>query len=46
MDAEFLSVEDVIAIHQLQIERFGGSPGLRDLGLLESAVAQAHMAGA
>jgi death on curing protein len=42
MEVEFLSVEDVIAIHQLQIERFGGSLGLRDPGLLESAVAQAE----
>jgi death on curing protein len=39
---EFLSVDDVLAIHHLQLERFGGSAGLRDLGLLESAVSQAE----
>jgi len=39
---DFLSVEDVLFIHEEQIERFGGSLGLRELGLLESAVAQAQ----
>ncbi len=38
----FLTVEDVVAIHAHQIERFGGSLGLRDAGLLASAVAQAE----
>lgn len=37
---EFLSVEVVLALHQRQLDRFGGSPGIRDLALLESAVAQ------
>jgi death-on-curing protein len=36
----FLDVEDVIEIHATQLEVHGGSPGLRDRGLLESAVAQ------
>lgn len=36
----FLDVEDVIEIHATQLEAHGGSPGLRDRGLLESAVAQ------
>ena len=35
----FLSVDDVLAIHGRIIEEFGGDPGLRDRGLLESAVA-------
>jgi death-on-curing protein len=39
---EFLTVEDVLAIWKHQIERFGGSDGLRDRGLLGSAVAQAE----
>jgi death-on-curing protein len=39
---EFLTVEDVLAIHAHQIARFGGSPGLRDAELLDSAVAQAE----
>ncbi len=37
---EFLTVEDVLEIHESQLERFGGGAGIRDLGLLESAVAQ------
>ena len=35
----FLSVEDVLLIHNRMIENFGGDTGLRDRGLLESAVA-------
>jgi death-on-curing protein len=31
-------VDEVLAIHARLIERFGGSPGVRDLGLLESAL--------
>ena len=33
-----LSVDEVLAIHQELISRFGGSGGVRDLGLLESAL--------
>jgi death on curing protein len=40
MTPEFLTVDDVLAIHEEQLERFGGQAGLRDRGLLESAVAQ------
>lgn len=36
----FLDVEDVLEIHAEQLEVFGGGAGLRDRGLLESAVAQ------
>lgn len=36
---DFLSLEDAILIHQDQIERYGGSPGIRDLDLLKSALA-------
>lgn len=35
---QFLSVEDVIQIHDDTIAEEGGLPGLRDLGLLQSAV--------
>ena len=35
---QFLSVEEAIAIHERLIQRFGGSPGIRDKGLLESAL--------
>jgi death-on-curing protein len=34
----FLSVDDVLAIHEDTIEREGGHAGIRDPGLLESAV--------
>lgn len=37
--ATFLAVDDVVAIHGRMIQQFGGEPGLRDRGLLESAVA-------
>ncbi len=33
-----LSVDEVLAIHEELISRFGGSGGVRDLGLLESAL--------
>jgi len=36
----FLNLEIVLKIHTRQIERFGGTNGLRDQGLLESALAQ------
>src|SRR5512143_183962 len=35
----FLTLAEVIEIHSDQIERYGGSPGIRDLNLLSSAVA-------
>jgi death-on-curing protein len=34
----FLSVDEVLAIHQAMVGRFGAPPGVRDLGLLESAL--------
>ena len=33
-----LTLEEVLATHQALVERFGGLPGVRDLGLLESAL--------
>lgn len=33
-----LSLDEVLAIHQASLERFRGAPGVRDLGLLESAL--------
>ena len=35
----FLTVDEIIAVHRDQIERYGGSAGVRDAGLLESAAA-------
>ena len=40
MSLEFLTIEDVLKIHALQLARYGGADGLRDQGLLESALAQ------
>ncbi len=37
---EFIEMDDVLKIHQILIEQFGGSHGIRDKGLLESALAQ------
>ncbi len=34
----YLSTIHVLAIHDQMIKRFGGLPGVRDLGLIESAV--------
>ena len=39
---EFLSVEDVLLLHADQVNLYGGDHGVRDPGLLESAVAQAR----
>jgi death-on-curing protein len=33
----FLTADDLLTIHRRMIEDFGGDPGLRDRGLLESA---------
>ncbi|HJX27607.1 MAG TPA: type II toxin-antitoxin system death-on-curing family toxin [Thermoanaerobaculia bacterium] len=39
----FLSLAEVLELHRLLIAQSGGSPGLREPGALESAVAQPHM---
>ena len=36
---QFLKLQRVLQIHESQIELFGGSSGIRDMGLLESALA-------
>lgn len=40
MHPRFLDLDDVIRIHVSMIGRYGGVPGLRDPGLLQSAIAQ------
>lgn len=35
---QFLSLDEVVEIHSVLIDRFGGPVGVRDLGLLESAL--------
>ena len=37
-EVQHLSVDEVLAIHERLIARFGGSAGVRDPGLLESAL--------
>lgn len=44
MTVSYLSVEHIVAIHDTLIEEFGGSFGLRDRGLLESAAMQPQQA--
>ncbi|MGI9406679.1 MAG: type II toxin-antitoxin system death-on-curing family toxin [Hyphomicrobiaceae bacterium] len=39
-EPEWLSVQDIIDLHAAQLAIFGGPEGLRDAGLLESAVAR------
>jgi death-on-curing protein len=35
----FLSIGEIVEIHNDQIRRYGGQPSIRDIGLLQSAVA-------
>ena len=39
----YISLSEVLELHRRIIEESGGSTGLRDLGGLESAIAQPHM---
>ncbi|NNF10475.1 MAG: type II toxin-antitoxin system death-on-curing family toxin [Acidimicrobiia bacterium] len=36
--AEYLTVIEVLTVHEAMIDQFGGTDGIRDLGALESAV--------
>ena len=36
----FLTLDDILESHQNQIETYGGIHGIRDIGLVESAIAQ------
>lgn len=42
MSPLFLGLEEVLEIHHDQITRYGGIEGIRDLGLLQSALAMPH----
>lgn len=44
MQIDFLSLKDVLAIHRRQIKEHGGSEGVRDEGLLLSALAMPQAA--
>lgn len=39
-DPDFFTLDEVLEIHRDQISRYGGAPGVRDAGLLQSAIAQ------
>lgn len=39
IEPDFLELEEVLELHERQIEAFGGTLGIRDQGLLESALA-------
>ena len=43
MAVRFVPKEVVLTIHADLLQRYGGKPGLRDLGLLESALAKAKI---
>ncbi len=36
----YISLDEVIAIHESMIDEYGGSHGIRDLGLIQSALAR------
>ena len=42
MDPLFLTLDQVLGLHDDQIRLFGGSGGIRDLGLLQSAIGNAQ----
>src|SRR5512142_2760146 len=42
MEVIFLQLDEILEIHRDQIMRYGGSSGIRDQGLLASALAMPH----
>lgn len=40
MEVYYLDMEDVLLLHQRQLEQFGGAPGIRDAGLIDAALAR------
>ena len=43
MSRSFPTIEEIVAMHADLIAQFGGSPGLRDMGALESAAMRPQM---
>ena len=43
-DAIFLNLDEVLQLHASRIERYGGQDGVRDISLLESAIAMPQSA--
>ena len=44
MNPVFLGLDEILSIHRDQMELYGGSPEIRDLGLLQSALAMPEAA--
>lgn len=42
MDPLFLTTDQVLVLHEVQLQLFRGSSGLRDIGLLQSAIGNAE----
>ncbi len=42
MSPKFLTLTEILEFHEDLIREFGGSPGIRDLGLAEAALAMPH----
>ncbi len=40
MKIHYLTLDEVLAIHDSMIEEYGGSSGIRDVGLIQSAIAR------
>lgn len=40
LNPKFLTYNQILRLHELQIEEFGGHPGVKDEGLVQSAIAQ------
>jgi death-on-curing protein len=40
---KYLAINDVLIIHKRLIEKYGGSLGIRDIGLLDSSISQPKM---
>ena len=38
MTTDYLTTADVLGLHRVLMQRYGGTPGLRDAGALESAL--------
>ena len=39
-NTSYLTLDIVVAIHEEMVERYGGSHGIRDIGLIQSAIAR------
>ncbi|HEV7767469.1 MAG TPA: type II toxin-antitoxin system death-on-curing family toxin [Thermoanaerobaculia bacterium] len=42
MEPRFLALDEVLRVHDTQVRLFGGSSGVRDMGLLSSALGNAE----